>query len=737
MSEKHPYLAMIFDFVRIPHYNNSEKSILDKSGNSKIKIEKKFLYYQKEYSNKRWALYCTCGQMTEIPLGAISKNHEDKLISNQLIFCKNCNKTYTSLLDVKIIYSRSPLHNVTSKRFSVVEKENFYALYSFATTVFVSITTKKLIFKDISNHSLYFSKKSNAIRMKKGEKIITVPFKYLVKHCSLFIDNMILNALYENKISQGLFERQVINPLIKFCEIIESKCDTRDVDRINETLEKERNDVYYNTLFNSCDKYSSDSLFFYSRNCSYDLKSINTTSNKMSVSRYIWMQYLKRRLSIMFAISAYPPVVTLFLTYGPDKFIDLFSNSSLMCSLTSLKKKKPTNPKDILEVMFKGKIASENSKNLKIKKYLKTEEKKRKRKLKANLLKKGTELKKDLLFPITTHPTEYVDSRVPIHEDIKLKLKNLYFRKSYADLFLENNFDETAKVFYAILKNTSVFDNILTIDKIILNKNVNFPIETTFQLIIGLQNMYDQNSQRLGMFKINYTHFFHILKITQNNKTYINADSVIFLYVDTIFMLQMIEMPLLDIFKVKNIKDLEDMHNSLLQSYNLILDSKLNEKLKLHINKFRHTEGVFNNIKFNLIDTPERFFEESSIMNHCVKTYCSDVANGHYIIYSIEDIETGNRATLSVNTKEIFASPKCYKDVIYTFNQLKAKNNAKATERIIDSVKDFIYKFFEIKDCSKHYDLQITIIKEVIKEEDEILILNNLIAQEHNINEIF
>lgn len=118
------------------------------------------------------------------------------------------------------------------------------------------------------------------------------------------------------------------------------------------------------------------------------------------------------------------------------------------------------------------------------------------------------------------------------------------------------------------------------------------------------------------------------------------------------------------------------------------------EELKVHIDNYRYTEKTLNNIKFSLLDTPERFYEESSIMNHCVKTYCLNVAKGHYIIYSVEDLESGDRATLSINSNHVFS-----------FNQLKAKNNKKSTDKIINSVKEFITTFFNIIDFSKNYDL--------------------------------
>ena len=116
-------------------------------------------------------------------------------------------------------------------------------------------------------------------------------------------------------------------------------------------------------------------------------------------------------------------------------------------------------------------------------------------------------------------------------------------------------------------------------------------------------------------------------------------------------------------------------------------------------------------------------------MNHCVKTYCTNVAKGHFVIYSLEDTETGDRATLSINIQNVIISPDGDDSnvVTYTFNQLKAKNNARPTEKIINTVKDFIKDFFKIKEYGDCYDLRplAAVVKPPIQVEDEILIYNN------------
>lgn len=685
MKEKRPYLALVFDLKKTPIYRRTKFD-----GKN---FGESFAGYEKEYSNKRWAFYCTCGERTELDSENI-KRVDSVIIADTPILCHGCHKIYKDLSNVKLIYSRCPIANVTSKRFGVVEKDNFYALYSFVTTVLVSVTTKKLIFKDSGNHSLYLSKKINAIRVKTGEKIITVPFRHLVKHCSGVLNHMALNALYDNIMDEGLFEKKVINPLIRFCEIVESRCDKRDVDRILSILNKERDDMYFNSFFKDLGKYPSTYASFYEQDCFYDLKSLNNCSENLCPHRYIWFQYLKRRLCIMLAIHMYAPLATIAISYGPDKFLNLLTDSSLMCSLTDLRKRKPTNPKDILETMFKRKVISEFYKKQKIEEYVKKENKKRKRKLKS----KPDD--RNLKIEVTSHPTLFVDTRIQITKDLKEKVNNIQFKKYYVPLFLEK-FDSAAEVFYKFLNNNSAFDNIETIDKIICNNK----IDVASSLIFNTQSCFSNIQHRLNAnFKMNYQYVCHITKMVDNDNKIgksTQLHSLMQLYGDTISMMIDMEIDVSDILKIKNSKNLHDLHDYLTQSYQIIKDKKLSENLKTHTLKYKNTESEVDGVKFVILDSPERFYEESDYMNHCVKTYFQSTAKGNYVIYSVEDLNTKERATLSIRIS--YTEDKV---PYYSFDQLKAKNNKRASENIIGSTLKFIKKFFKINQWISH-DLEL------------------------------
>lgn len=729
MKEKKAYIALIFDFKRIPNYHEENQEKSDVTENTSIKNKKKFMYFSKSYTNKRWALYCSCEYRTEYPEDHISRDFNFEIKFKSPLVCEGCNKKYNSFLEdeLMMIYSRNPVSNVVSRRFSVVENNNSYALYSFATSVFVSATTHKLIFKNYTCKTLYISKNSDTIRIKNGEKIITVPLKKLVKKCSNVLNDMIYNVHVENIIPQGLFERQIVSPIIKFCEIIESKCDKRDVERIKRILDSELNDAYFKFMFKQKEtSYGYWASTISEMDCFYNYDLFNKCSDNGLPSRYLWMQYLKRRMCIMLAISIYPPISTLVFAYGINKVLNLLdSSSSLMCDLTNLKRKNPTNPKDILEVMFKSRVTNEIAKNKRLTDYIKNEERKRKRKLKKN--PEDVKLK----IEINSHPTQWLDLRIPNEHKYKKVVKKINFRKFYVDLFLEDEFDKIAEIFYGFINNESAFDEIETVDKIILN----YDVKKSYEIITTITESYFIFGKRIDFFKLTYKHIIQILKLDNGND---KLENLLLFYFDSIMMMNSMNIPIDEIFKIKNADSLNEMHNSLNESYKISLNKEMSKKLKEHVERFRYTEGVYDNIEFKLLDTPELFYEESSVMNHCVKTYCTSVSNGLYIIYSIKDLESGNRATLSLNTKE----------GSFTFNQLKSKNNSKATVKIINCVKEFISDFFNITEIDKCYDLILDnkvdnynqnlpieeIVLQQLQENNEARIINDYLMLERNIN---
>ncbi|HUS49717.1 MAG TPA: PcfJ domain-containing protein [Candidatus Paceibacterota bacterium] len=397
----------------------------------------------------------------------------------------------------------------------------------------------------------------------------------------------------------------------------------------------------------------------------------------------------------MLAIYLYPPLATIVINYGPNAILKLLNDTSLMCTLTELIRRKPTNPKDIFEVMFKAKVSFENHKNKKIKKFIEEKKIQEEKEFKKHCKKNPPS---EFIKTIFSHQKLSVDSRIPVSDDFKLKLKNINFKKYYIDLFLYD-FDKTSCIFYGIMSNASVFESFETFNEFAEKHSKEDVVEISNYFHVNYQLRRDLNS------KLNYKNINHIFKISKSHneknqeKTYI-VNHIAQTYMDTISMMLNMEIDTSDIFKCKNTKELNDMHNAISQSYKLTLDKKSTEELKKHLLEYRKSEGIIDGVKFELLDTPEKFYEESKVMNHCVQSYCKHTSEGRFVIYSIEDVDSKERATLSINRTLPFGEQALMDKVEYSFNQLKAKNNKKSSEKIISAAKKLCSTFFDLKNIN-------------------------------------
>lgn len=682
MRDKKSYISIIFDLEKKPSYKDSYTSNYDSSGNLISTVKKKFAGYSKKYLNQRWGIYCKCGYCTESSVDNICLKG-DNFSFKENVNCLHCNEVYNSNSNLRFLNSKNTEANVVSRRFAFVEKKDFYALYSFATSVMISVTTKKLIFKDHGNLSLYVSKKNKAIKLRIGKGIKTIPLKNLTVACLALIDELSSNLLYEDMINQNDFEKRFIQPLLDFSNAVEQKCDQRDVQKILMSLNDNQSKQYFESFFKESTTRGFNYPDFFKHDYLYDWNSFNRCSENISAYRYIWIQYFKQRIPLMLSIYLYPPLATLAISYGSNKLLNLFQKSTLMCSLTDLLRKKPTNPKDILEIMFKNKILTEFHKNKKIKKDLQKENKKRVRKFTKNSPK------------IIRHPTLFNDSRVPINKNIKIQLKSIKFKKLYVDLFL-HRFDSAATLFYGFLNNQSSFDNIETLNRILYYENFG-TIQRRINLLFEIQNSFQHIERRLENFKIDFKTAQHLFKLNDSNLK--DFTRLLHCYIDSIYMLQTLNLPIDDIFKIKSYTELNNLHDNLNKTFQLKSDERINTMLKKHVAHFKHTEVMLNKISFSILDTPERFYDESDFMNHCVKTYYKCTAEGKYIIYSVVDSTTNDRATLSISLVGNDG---------YYFDQLKAKHNQKTTVNIISATRKFLEKYFKIDTEQDKCDLLIT-----------------------------
>ena len=363
-----------------------------------------------------------------------------------------------------------------------------------------------------------------------------------------------------------------------------------------------------------------------------------------------------------------------------------------MCSLTQLKKKKATRPKEIVETLFKAKLLDDNIKFKKLNEYEKKQAAKKRREQKKNPDKKKPI---SSIYPFNT-PAHIIlksqapDSRVPqLGINFKKIIKGFEFKKSYANFFLseKTTFDGATQLFYSILQGDTMFpENFKTLDKILEGIK-----EDQYNTLVELHKHFHLNQRRINRI-FSVTEIIHIVKLTSAAGT--KQTNMIGEYNDCISMLNDLNRPLTVLHKIKTFEQLHELHNQLNIAFRLNKDKIVEIKLTKQADKFRNTEVEIENVEFRILDTVEKFYKESEFMHHCVKTYCTHVSEGHYIIYGVKDNNTGDRATLSLNIN---------KDE-YSFNQLKTINNRVATRHIIECTIKFLKEHFNIV-SPKNYDL--------------------------------
>jgi hypothetical protein len=677
MRNKVPFIASITDITKVPF--NTFVHIQKKDGT--FSREEK-IKYRSSYENRRWAIYCPCNTRLEIDEKFLTPfGNGINIIAP--IKC-SCGIEYNNKSILKQLHAKSIDTNTVEKRFSIVERKNSFALYSFSTYVLVSSTTKNLIFKDVGDYSIYLSKTNKAIRLRKGKKVITVPMKRIVRYVSDFLRTHISNVVKNTYMPDGMFCKKIVEPLEKFCQIIESFCHPNDVNRILDNLKKERDEFYFKCLFLEKDK---------SYNNTFEYNGFQYSFSN-DIGRDLTMTYFEKRLSLMLGLFIFPPFATIALNYGNEKLLKILNGSSLMCSLTQLKKKNPTKPKEIIETLFKGKLLDDNIKIQKLGIFEKKQNEKLKRlDKKINTTKDEVKLlelktKKDKIISSKTNFTP-PDSRVPKLENFKKVIKNFDFNKNYVNLFLNTQFtfDDAVLFFYNIISKDSMFENgIETLNKVLDNIKEEDQIH-----LIELSQNYTNNLARM-QYEFSYNEVINILKLFRQNELK-NKRNLLHEYQDTIKMLVELERPIsATLQKIKTYEQLHELHEQLTKLYKLNADKNLDKKIAKCSESFRDSEVKIDNIEFQILDSVEKLYNESEFMHHCVKTYCYNVADGSYVIYGIKDIETGDRATLAVITR----------GGNFSFNQLKTINNRTATKKIIETTRRFLRKYFRLDNIVSH-----------------------------------
>jgi len=150
-------------------------------------------------------------------------------------------------------------------------------------------------------------------------------------------------------------------------------------------------------------------------------------------------------------------------------------------------------------------------------------------------------------------------------------------------------------------------------------------------------------------------------------------------YMDTIRMIDLLELETKTIFRVRTANELKEMHDDYTSRYNAVKDKKQAEFYKKAVAEFGHLNVVVDDVEFTVLSTIETLNKEGLTVGHCIYSYLKRVCERQYLAIHVEHTLSNERATGGFNR-----SGKSLK-----FEQLKGYQNSRATAEMIGAVIKF------------------------------------------------
>lgn len=166
------------------------------------------------------------------------------------------------------------------------------------------------------------------------------------------------------------------------------------------------------------------------------------------------------------------------------------------------------------------------------------------------------------------------------------------------------------------------------------------------------------------------------------------------LYIDTMNTMNLLELQDNYIYRIKNNKELKEIHDDLAARYGAIKDAKKAEFYKKATKELEVMNTVIGDIALTVVPTLEDLNKEGMMMGHCIYTYLDRVVNRDYIAVHVQHTISNERATLGLFRKNGGLE----------FDQLKGYRNSRATREMIEGVLEFM-DINKIKSQSRNSDL--------------------------------
>jgi len=203
----------------------------------------------------------------------------------------------------------------------------------------------------------------------------------------------------------------------------------------------------------------------------------------------------------------------------------------------------------------------------------------------------------------------------------------------------------------------------------------NYDSKRVFNLVSKICNLKDRNEN----INLDIKHIEHIIK---NNIDKENKSDFMTVYLDTIRVIDLLDLKDKIIFKTKSYSDLSTLHDDYTARYNAIKDLKKAELYKKAVEPFIKYNTVIGDVEFLVVDSTEKLNLEGLKMNHCIYTYLNRICDKQYIAINVNHLISKEKATAGFIRKG---------DKI-ELEQLKGFYNSRATRELINATIEFCKK---------------------------------------------
>lgn len=260
----------------------------------------------------------------------------------------------------------------------------------------------------------------------------------------------------------------------------------------------------------------------------------------------------------------------------------------------------------------------------------------------------------------STNPISIIETSLDDNKEIKIS------QTIYNSIKSINNLGEIINNFKFNILQKNELENLLQ----------NYNSKRVYNLISKISNLHNRDEEN----KITFKHIEHILKskIDEDVKS-----DFLTIYVDTIRVINLLELKEKVIFKCKNYNSLKEMHDDYSSRFNAMKDLRKAEVYQKAVSPFEKLNTVIGDVEFTVVSSTEKLNLEGLQMNHCIYTYLNRMCEQNYLAINVNHLITKERATAGFIRKS---------NNKLELEQLKGFYNSRATEELINATVEFCNK---------------------------------------------